>query len=373
MRSTFVTFLVIGLLMLASSNLLQAQAVVEGKIIDARTGKPLQGAHVFLSDTKIGTVTKPSGHYQLAQIPPGAYRLVISMIGYDRTSIEIIFNAGETNRMDVELDPVVYEMDEIYVGDLDERWEKNLERFTRLFIGESERADSVEILNPEVLRFETRWWGRFSAEALAPLHIENRALGYRISYYLDEFSHTGTRTRWDGDPLFTEMTPQDSLQAAYWQQNRRKAFFGSLRHFLLALLEDNVKEEGFILHRIPHDVHGLSSRTRYRASARNLIHDEVDSPFFGLSFFGRLEITYTKAEENERYERWAARYALGIPIGSQTSYLELNQRPVTVDPSGEIVEPYGATQFGYFAYHRLADLTPREYRPEKYRIKSNER
>lgn len=224
----------------------------------------------------------------------------------------------------------------------------------------------MKILNPEVLRFETRWWGRFTAEALAPLEIENRALGYRITYYLDEFKHTGTRTRWDGEPLFSEMEPGDSLQAAYWEQNRREAFYGSLRHFLLALLQDSVREEGFVLYRLPRDVHGLSPRNRFRATARRLIRDGEEDYLYRLNFFGRLEIIYTRAEEDERYVRWASRHAYRAPAGSQTSYLELNEHPVTIDSGGEIVEPYGATRFGYFAFHRLADLTPREYRPEGY-------
>ena len=372
MRVTFITLLVYTLMMVTNTDLLLAQATVQGKIVEAGTGKPLSGAHVFLSDTKTGTATDPSGYYRLRRITPGVYRLVVSMIGYDKTVIEVGFEPGESKTVDVELEPVVYEMGEIYVGDLDERWEKNLERFTRLFIGESKLADSVKILNPEVLRFDTNWWGRLTAEALAPLQIENRALGYRITYYLDEFKHTGTRTRWDGDPLFAEMTPNDSLQAAYWKQNRREAFHGSLRHLLLALIQDSVREEGFILHRIPRDVHGISSQTQYRASAGSLIRDDEEDYLYRLNFFGRLEIVYTRAEEDERYARWISRGTYRSPARSQTSYLELNEHPVRVDPDGEIVEPYGATRFGYFAFHRLADETPREYRPGEGRISNSE-
>ncbi len=366
MRRSFIISLLFSLLVIARVDLLQAQTVIEGRVTDAQTGEPLQGAHVFLADTKSGTVTDPFGRFRLSHPMPGVYRLVVSMIGYDRTPIDIAFGSGEFKKVDAELEPVVYKMDEIYVGNLDERWEKHLERFTRLFIGESERADSVIILNPEVLRFETRWWGRFTAEALAPLQIDNHALGYHITYYLDEFNHTGTRTRWDGEPLFSEMTPIDSAQAAYWKQNRRDAFFGSLRHLLLALLQDSVEEEGFILHRLPRDVHGISPHDRFRTTASRLIREGDENYLYQVNFFGRLEIVYTQAEEGRRYIRWASRHGQATPSGSQTSYLELNERPITVDSDGEIAEPYGATQFGYFAFHRLADKTPREYRPEEW-------
>lgn len=342
-----------------------AQATAKGKLTDAESGKPLTGAHVFLSGTKIGDVTNPNGLYRLRSIPSGGHRLVVSMIGYEKKKVDIIVGPAENLEMDFELKPVVYEMPEIFVGDLNEDWEKDLDRFTDLFIGVSKSADSVKILNPEVLRFKSRWWGRLSAEALAPLKIENRALGYHITYYLDEFNHTGTQTRWDGEPLFTEMTPADSLQAKYWEENREEAFYGSLRHFLLALLNDNVKEEGYIIYNLMQGIHGYSPRKQFRAKARQLIRKGDESYLYRISFMGRLKIIYLEDEEDWRYTRWLPDLQRA-PRRVQTSYLELNEKSVTVDLDGEVIEPYGATQFGYFSFQRLADATPREYRPEGY-------
>lgn len=360
----FSVILLAGLLsLLGTSEMLRAQ-VIEGRITNAATGKPLVGVNVFLSHTKIGTATNLNGQYRLEGIPTGGHRLVISIIGYKREILEIIVGPHKSRTMDFELVPVIYEMPQIYVGNLDKKWEKRLERFTDLFIGKTVWSDSVIILNPEVLRFETRWWGRLSAEALAPLKIENRALGYHITYFLEEFDHTGTRTRWDGEPLFTEMQPADSAQAAYWQKNRREAFYGSLRHFLLALLNDRIREEGFVLHNLREGVYGYSPDKRYRTTRGRLIRDGVDEFLYDLNFFGRLEIVYTRDAENWHYVRWRRDYQDG-PNGVQTSFLELNERPVTVDKDGEILQPYGATQFGYFAFQRLAEETPREYRPDE--------
>lgn len=369
MRDFLIAFLTYCLVALTSPTPLQAQdiekAVLEGRIVNVESGEPLHGAHVFLSGTTIGTVTNASGRFSLRGVSPGAHRLVISMIGFGRTSEDILVRSGEAKTFFKELKPVVYEMNDIFVGNLDDRWERYLERFTRLFIGESERADSVKISNPEVLRFESRWWGRFTAEALAPLEIENYTLGYRIIYYLDEFYHSGTITRWDGEPLFTEMAPKDSLQAAYWKENRKEAFYGSLRHFFLALFDDRVREEGFAVYRLPRNLHGISRHNRYRANPERLVREADEAHFLNFNFSGRLEIIYTEKEEDPRYVRWA-RDIRRSPARTQTSYLELNKRPITIDPDGEIKETYGATRYGYFAFHRLADKTPREYRPEQW-------
>jgi len=348
-----------------SQNLSPLPGSIEGRVVDAETGAPLQGAHVFLSGTKSGAVTNHAGRYRIQNASPGTYRLVFSIIGYGRTASQLTISPGQNQIVHAKLNPVIYELGEIYAGNLDERWERHLERFTRQFIGETEMADSVKILNPEVLRFETRWWGRFTAEALAPLQIENRALGYLITYYLDDFYHSGIRTRWDGDPLFIEMTPESEEQARYWEENRRESFYGSIRHFFIALTEGRTEEDGFVIYNLRRETYGYSPRNKFRTSADRLV-SETDKDFLSnVRFNGRIEILYTKAPETIDYIRWA-RDIRRSPLRYQTSYLELNDRYITIDPDGEVQQTYGATRFGYFAYHRFADKTPRDYRPEGF-------
>lgn len=333
---------------------------LEGRVVDGETGEPLDDVHLFLSGTKIGTVSNPAGRYRLNRIPPGFHRLVISIVGHGRNTEDLLIAPGELKTLNIELDPVVYEMDEIYAGNLDERWESYLERFERLFLGESKRADSVEILNPEVLRFDNKWWGKFTAEALAPLKIENRALGYQITYYLDEFIHSGRRTRWDGEPFFTELTPADSVQAQYWEKNREQAFYGSYRHFLKSLIEDRLEEEGFVLYHQRRNSMGFSARSKRRTSAARLVNVAEEGYLFKMQFYGRLEVIYMNAKEDERYIRWHPEIRRA-PSNSQRSYLELSESSITIDATGEVHEPYGTTQFGYFSFHRIADITPRSY------------
>jgi hypothetical protein len=339
--------------------------IVEGRVLNYENGDPLPDVHIFLSGTTVGTITNSNGWFRMRNVSPGSYKLTISIIGFERTSEDVLIKAGETKSVLVETQPKVYEMNEIYVGNLDDRWERYLQRFYNLFIGQSQRADSVKILNPEVLRFDSRWWGRFTAEALAPLIIENRSLGYQITYYLDDFYHSGSITRWDGDPLFTELAPKDSLQAALWEKNRKEAFYGSLRHFLISIHEKSVPDNGFIVHLLPRDIRGISRQNRFRANTERFLREADEEPLKRFNFSGRLEIVYTGQEEDPRYVQWARDLRRG-PARSQTSYLELNKRPITIDPDGEISETYGATRYGYFAFQRLADKTPREYRPDNW-------
>lgn len=362
------SFISITILVLSASQVLAqslAPATIYGTVVDYHTGEPLHGAHVFLSGTRIGTVTNSSGWFNISRIPPGSYRLVVSIIGYERAPVEIVLREAEQRTYTRRLKPVVYQMNEVYVGNLDNRWERYLDRFERLFIGETAHADKVVILNPEVLRFSSRWWGRFEAEAMAPLIIENRALGYRIVYHLEEFYHSGTRTRWTGDSHFEDIAPANEEQAEFWQHNREEAFEGSLRHFLLSLTQLQLRQNGFLLYESRRDLHGHYRRNTFRINPERIVRKIGDDHFYHLNFGDRLEIIYACQGEDPRYPRWFEQKNRA-PARVQTSYLQLNRRPVTIDPNGEIVETYGVTRFGYHSFQRMADKTPKEYRPENY-------
>ncbi|MDZ7806176.1 MAG: carboxypeptidase-like regulatory domain-containing protein [Gracilimonas sp.] len=365
-RALFI-LLISGLSVLGSPDLLHAQGIVAGRLTDTETKEPLQGAHIFLSGTKIGSQTDQTGRYMIRDIPPGFYRLVVSRIGYGRKTYGLQVGPREHKNIDLSLKEVVYEMNDIDVDYLDEKWKKHYEQFEELFLGFTEEAESVIILNPEVLRFDSNFWGRLTAEALAPLQIINRALGYQITYYLDEFKHTGQRTYWDGEPLFTEMTTSDSLQQAEWEENRRKAFYGSMRHFWIALLQDRLEEEGFLLYNVRESGHPGFPDSRREVAVDHLIREGEKAYLHRIQYSGFLEIIYTREIEDIRYLEWAQDLGRG-PIKSQVSWLELNERSITVDLDGEVVEPYGAIQLGYFGFHRLADLTPRDYRPEGFKL-----
>lgn len=339
-------------------------ATLEGVIINAENQEPLPGAHIFLAGTTIGTHSDSEGRYRLEEVPAGAHRVAISMVGFGLTAKDTLVTAGKTHKFNFSIHPVTIEMSEVQV-ELDDDWYDDLDRFYDLFIGTSSLSDSVEIINPEVLSFESRWWGRFTAEASEPLVIENRSLGYRITYYLDEFRHSGLVTRWDGEPLFEELRPKDESQQQFWEKNRKKAFYGSVRHFLLTLIHDRVREEGFVIYEQRRDIRGISSQNEYRARASRLISQNDEEGLYDFNFSGRLKVIYTKEGEDHRYVQWA-RDVIGGPAHSQTSYLELNERPITIDTDGEILQTYGATRYGHFSFRRIADRTPREYRPEVY-------
>ena len=345
---------------------------VRGVVVDAESGEPLPGAHVFISETMVGTTADSTGRFRLTGIRPGSKRLVVSMLGFEAQRIDLFLRPDTTVSQTVSLTPIVLEAPEVVIeGERDEDWYDDLRTFKRLFIGSSELAAECALVNPTVLRFDSGWWKGLEATATAPLQIENRALGYRLHYALKEFDQSGTVVKWDGDPHFEELPPRDSAEAARWQANRRRAYLGSLRHFLQALLDDRLEEAGFSMVRLPRAgrIRDIGRADRFPASRDRIIEGRTDTTHV-LDFRGRLEVTYRREGETQGYLRWTrdrSRRARRV----QTSWIELNDPPVHVDRYGEIVEPYGATVYGYFAYEqRMSGLLPREYRPERTAEKS---
>ena len=205
-----------------------------GVVHDAETGEPLPGANVFIAGSLLGTSTARDGSYELRGIPAGALRLYVSMIGYEPDFRDMLLRTEAIRTVDFRLEPEVYELEGIAVeAKEDKQWQRRLERFEELFIGQTPNAEITEITNPTILDFEGGG-GELRALAPEPLEIENRALGYRVKYFLKDFSATPQRTRYDGEPLYEELIPASAEESAEWEANRRQAFIGSFRHFLLA-------------------------------------------------------------------------------------------------------------------------------------------
>jgi len=337
---------------------------ITGTVVDDSTGVPLPDTHVFISGSTIGTTVDDSGRFRLQHVPPGAKRLYVSRLGYEPERLDLLLPPDTSLSIDFRLEQTVIEAEPVTVsGERDEDWYEHLDRFKRLFVGVSPTARRCYLMNPKVLYFDSAWWGRFEADATRPLTFENWALGYRVTYYLEEFEERGDIVRWDGEPIFERLAPRDSAEAARWAENRRSAFYGSLRHFLLALLNDRVEEEQFLMYRLPRAdaFRDWRRARRVRVSREDILRPDTDS-LAEISFNGALEVRYTGAAESESYIEWAD--LRRAPREVQVSQIRLNRPAIHVDRHGEIVEPYGATLYRYFAYRqRLANMLPRGYRP----------
>lgn len=62
--------------------------VIQGKVVDAKTGKPLPGTNVLLKGTTVGTVADLQGNFQL-KVPANQREMVVSFINYNSLTTKL--------------------------------------------------------------------------------------------------------------------------------------------------------------------------------------------------------------------------------------------------------------------------------------------
>ena len=339
-------------------------ATVVGTVTD-ETGFPIPGANVYLSGTTHGDATNERGRFEIRGVAPGAYRVIASMLGFETVSQSLHLAGGDWKSVRLKMTETGVEIGTASVEvERDRQWESRLARFTQILIGESANADSTRILNPEVLDFRSSW-GNLTATARAPLIIENRALGYRLRYDLQEFEAGPRSIRYRGDEIFEALIPRDADEASRWEAARQRAYRGSLAHLFRALLEGTAEDEGFTLYHAAEARNTFpgSGETTSRASADQVL-TAADYGWGTLRFGGQIDVVYDREPEEPAYldSQWF-RETRQKPNPVQSSSLHITETLVRVDPQGTPEDPTSLTTSGYMGFERLADRVPEDYVP----------
>ncbi len=153
--------------------------------------------------------------------------------------------------LDVKLSESETVLNEVVIGGkINKARQRQLDFFTKIFIGNSINSKDCKILNPQLIRFYETQAALFAASSDF-LIIENQALGYRLKYLLRYFrGGYKENTFWyDGDFSFEPLvgTPE---QQAIWENNRKLTYQGSMMHFLRSVYAGTARKEGFILYEV---------------------------------------------------------------------------------------------------------------------------
>ncbi len=87
--------LTLVLLLTTTAVFSQNNATIRGFVYDRDNGEPVIFTNVYLEGTTYGAATDVNGYYSISQIPPGAYRLMVTAVGYDTTRVEVTVKRGE--------------------------------------------------------------------------------------------------------------------------------------------------------------------------------------------------------------------------------------------------------------------------------------
>lgn len=391
---------------------------ISGTVINATTHQPIASASIFISGTTSGTMSNASGHFVLNNVPAkGSFELVISSIGfntyvhpYNADTLPLTLRLNMTPKA-TELESVVVEPWE------KDGWAKWGKLFTESFVGTVAASKNCEIKNKKALRFRfSRKTNVLIAVADEPLIIENKALGYRIKYTLEDYiCNMKERTLlYVGYTLFEDMVEAGEKVPRRLASNRKHAYNGSIMHFMRSLYNNTLAQDGFEVQRLikepnlekervkkeyqslwrrnigtgsrmimrPGDgIRIVSDSSAYYSSILrqedfiNVINPVLltaDSLMFQrdssilMYFANYLYVTYKKGEEEQEF---LTRTADVRQPGHQRSELVLLQgNPILVESSGTYYPPQELFALGYWAWsEKIAHLLPVEYNPEQNR------
>ncbi|MBZ9728792.1 carboxypeptidase-like regulatory domain-containing protein [Salegentibacter sp. JZCK2] len=233
------------------SQQIKAQKNVEGYILNIDDSTAIAAASVYFDGTSIGVSTNSKGFFSIKVPEHINSPLIISSLGFQVKAIADLSEITKENPIFLiekpeALDAVLLEADP---------WtrKKKLAEFRREFFGPTPVASSLRIENEDILKL------RYSpsqktliANASEPLKVVNRYLGYTITYNLSSFKVTYQKSDsgliipymiyYEGFGFFKETKTKTKKR---YIRRRKKSFEGSLLHFMRALSNQTLAEEGF--------------------------------------------------------------------------------------------------------------------------------
>lgn len=400
------SLLFISLLLFTVSSFAQENYSISGVVRDDRETIP--GAAIYLSGTKISTITNNEGKFTLSRLPAGNYDILIQVVGYLPYSKNIIIS-NKSVYIDVFLKPNTVMLNEVVIKPDPNRL-AYLNIFKEFFIGQTPNAKECKILNSEILIIDYNKQERvLSVTSTEFLIIENKALGYRIKYLLKDFEYD-YKTRvlfFAGYPFFEEMKGSKS-KIKRWNQKRNTAYYGSHQHFFKSLYQGTAQKEGFVIHKLatianknrqPDSIinanikkltagqkainaltfnrndslnYWLKERSKTKTMAvLNKAHVSTDtlvktynSDLKSINYTDELFVIYTKEKETVEFSNSGFQVSRSPDIGNyQVSLLNLVEPPIYFYKNGSIINPRSFLLKGFWAYEKMADAVPIEFAP----------
>jgi hypothetical protein len=220
--------------------------VIKGTVLENETNIPII-ATIYFSGTFAGTLSDLNGNFELDISKNASKPLTISSIGYYSVALT---DFSTDKPLIIYMTPKVYEMNEVVISSksLVRRRKANMNLFKNLFLGTTYNARNCKIINENDITFNyDSDKDTLKAFASKPILINNNALGYKITYYLDKFEYykKDRSMFFAGNMIFNEDLGINETQKQLYGERRNEAYLGSRMHFFRALWADDLKSAGF--------------------------------------------------------------------------------------------------------------------------------
>ncbi|KAA3639342.1 MAG: DUF3179 domain-containing protein [Bacteroidetes bacterium] len=346
-------------------------------LVDSETEAPISDAHIFISDSSLGSTSDGNGHCELTVSAQETQILIITHLSYTPLFVApedyLKLVDGESiklQRNSVEFNEVVLSAKR---GNL---WKKKYKRFKKALLGIGKEANQCEILNPEVLRFEEEK-GALKATAVDLLQIENDYLGYDINFWLDELAiEADGSIFYKGNGQFIDQAATEDIRRI---RRRDKIYQHSMAHLLRSLIQkpskadlkelgyeltfEKYQEGAFIPIFIPQDPSALVQPDTATGWYRLYFSEFLTVRHKGVrvSADAGVQVSVSSREQQKFNVDRNQSFASGEQ--NAVSRLYKIEPYLLFDHRGNIINKSAVRDYGYWAEQRLAATLPVDYTP----------
>jgi len=320
------------ILILIISNTVSYCQIIKGTVLDEKTKSPIGFASVYFNGTFDGTISDEKGYFELNRSKHLIMPLTISAVGYYSN---MLTDFSSTKSINIYLKSKEYVLQEAVVKSksLKALRKRYLRLFKEEFLGLSDNSLKCKILNEEDITFNYyKDKDTLRAFASKPLLIENKSLGYRVTYYLDKFEYYWKYGAifFSGNIAFNEddLNPENLKS---YTENRKDTYWGSRMHFFRTLSLNDSIIKGFTI---------TNSKSKLLKLRDIVVQDSSENRY--LYYPNGFKITCSR----------------GI------SYVNTLKKYVYFDKTGYF-DGAGINWVGNMGDQRVADWLPYEYKTEK--------
>lgn len=337
-------------------------------VVTGEKGEPVKSATVFIGGSERVTHTGEDGRFVFNNVPQGTFQLSVQVLGYSPLTRNIIVKSAPVN-VDLQLSVKSIVLEGVQIGKKS-AWAYNFKIFKDNFLGESANARQCVIVNPKVINFSTKK-GLLLADADDFLIIENKHLGYRLRYQLEDFGYNSVEdiALYHGECTFEDLDGTDE-QKKEWAKNRLDTYKGSFTHFLRSVYSNKVLENGFITRplygygseRINPDIEDRDKLVINDSQVKfDSLVASIDTNFKSFKF-KQLYVLYDPQKARTFFAN-ASNKTKTVIIDNKATVLKLASGGAVIDRKGSYTDYRDFFIYGNWAKARVADQLPVEYQP----------
>lgn len=345
---------------------------ITGIVKEKGTGLPLPFANVFINNTTIGAATDIEGNFRITGSFSNEIELVASFVGYITEVKTVSFRGKSEVQIEFQLDFNESSLSEVELkAKRDKSWERELRRFEESFLAlpDDPYKSQIEILNPWVLEFgkvkANKGQNYLQATTQEPLKIKNKALGYDIAYYLQDFRVMRNGTRFFGQVFYETIKSENPQESEQWINARENNYHSSLRDLNQSILLNTRDSTDFdIYHALPEKMDRKRTNDFSEELDKSIVLVPKDSILrrpmgdgsYRIFLPGRMEIHHLdKPWRNDYYTN----------IYHAISWIEAPEGYYDVDLRGTLINPTQLVLSGYLSRQRVARILPLDFEPKE--------